>query len=286
MTVSLWPRGPGSSLKIEEGVCTLVFLLLLHNVDAGVQIESQQRDFFVIEGRNFTIAADINITQGDTIASAFWAKKNGERQRIVDCLPDQVETASYSRYTGRGWCAMQADSITLTLTKLTPKDSGDYELKITLNSGEIGTVHFTGKLYVPVFNVTIVPHWEKIDRQTNLTLACKVSEGTDPIFNWTTSNETIAHSSKYVMSANSSVLTILEFESSDCHVYTCVVYNDAKVEKKLFNVSESEDFPFCRQEPGPKGGKHLAWLILMVLPVLLLIGIIVWVKKRMNRAVI
>ncbi|XP_062911287.1 uncharacterized protein LOC134350217 [Mobula hypostoma] len=247
MTVSLWPRGPGSSPRIEEGVCALVFFLLLHNVDAGVQIESQQRDFFVIEGRNFTIAADINITQGDTIASAFWAKKNGERQRIVDCFPDQVETASYSRYTGRGWCAMQADSITLTLTKLTPKDSGDYELKITLNSGEIGTVHFTGKLYVPVFNVTIVPHSEKTDRQTKLILKCKVSAGTDPIFKWTASDKTIARSSKYVMSADLSVLTILELESSDCHVYTCIVKNDVNVEKKLFNVSESEDVPFCRE---------------------------------------
>ncbi|XP_059835839.1 uncharacterized protein LOC132399454 [Hypanus sabinus] len=147
MTVSLWPRRPGSSLGTEGGLCALVFLLLFHNADAGIQIKTQQRDFFVIEGRNFTIAAEIKLDQGDTIASAFWVKQNGERQRIVDCLPDRVETASYSTYTGRARCAMQADKIALTLSKLTPKDSGDYELKITLNSGEIGTVQFTGKLY-------------------------------------------------------------------------------------------------------------------------------------------
>ncbi|XP_072918462.1 hepatic and glial cell adhesion molecule-like [Hemitrygon akajei] len=286
MTVSLWPRGPGSSLGAEGGLCALVFLLLLHNVDAGIQIKTQQHDFFVIEGRNFTIAADIKMAQGDTIASAFWAKKNGERQRIVDCLPDRVETASYSTYTGRGRCTMQADKIALTLTELTPKDSGDYELKITLNSGEIGTMQFTGKLYAPVFNVTIVPHSEKTDRQAKLTLICKVSAGTDPIFNWTASNEPVARSSKYVLSADRSVLTILELESSDCRVYTCIVNNDANVEKKLINVSESDGFAFCREESVSKITTFHVILIVVSLLMPLLIGIFVWLVMRSSGGVI
>ncbi|XP_051901389.1 uncharacterized protein LOC127587219 [Pristis pectinata] len=259
MAVSLRARGNGTSRTHGEGLWGLLSLLLFQNVAAKIRITPTQHDFRVVEGANFSIAADFEMDPGDTVASASWIKMNGRNQIIVDCSPDQVVTVAYSTYRGRGRCTMQADVIALTLTELTPNDAGVYELKMVSENGDISTEQFMGKLYEPVSNLSIQG---RLDRGATLILTCKVAAGTDPIFNWALSNGAVDNSSKYIMSANRSVLTVSELESSDCRVYRCLVRNDVNDKEAHFNVSESDSFQFCRE--------NKCYIALVVIGILLL----------------
>ncbi|XP_041032771.1 carcinoembryonic antigen-related cell adhesion molecule 5-like isoform X2 [Carcharodon carcharias] len=182
----------------------------------------------------------------DTIYSGTWRKMNTSVE-IAECYLKPEDSQKVSTQELQGTCRLQDSSISFTLRNPIPGDAGTYCLKLVSEAGKMEHARFTAKLYESVSTPSINLNTGEIKVGANLTLICKIENGTDPQFNWQMVSRPLGNNTKHSISENGTILTITAITPSDCGSYKCLVKNEISQQEKHFNLS-SDDYQWCQKE--------------------------------------